>query len=55
MAQGGVVCNGMGQVYSPGISAETAGSKLVFLGIVTIPPEGRMQQTIMVMHGKGEK
>ena len=30
-----------GSVYAPGISAETAGSKVVFLGIVTIPPEGR--------------
>ena len=29
-----------GSVYAPGISAETAGSKVVFLGIVTIPPEG---------------
>ena len=30
-----------GSVYAPGISAETAGSKVVFLGIVTLPPEGR--------------
>ena len=30
-----------GSVYAPGISAETVGSKAVFLGIVTIPPEGR--------------
>ena len=30
-----------GSVYAPGISAETAGSKAVFLGMVTIPPEGR--------------
>ena len=30
-----------GSVYAPGISAETAGSKAVFLGIVTLPPGGR--------------
>ena len=30
-----------GSVYAPGISAETAGSKVIFLGIVTLPPEGR--------------
>jgi uncharacterized RmlC-like cupin family protein len=30
-----------GSVYAPGISAETVGSKVVFLGIVTLPPEGR--------------
>ena len=30
-----------GSVYAPGISAETVGSKGVFLGIVTIAPEGR--------------
>ena len=30
-----------GSVYAPGISAETTGSKMVFLGIVTLPPEGR--------------
>lgn len=28
-------------VYAPGISAETVGSTAVFLGMVTIPPEGR--------------
>src|SRR5213592_2514014 len=28
-------------VYAPGISAETVGSKVVFLGMVTLPPEGR--------------
>lgn len=30
-----------GSVYAPGISAETVGSKAVFLGMVTLPPEGR--------------
>lgn len=30
-----------GSVYAPGISAETVGAKAVFLGMVTIPPEGR--------------
>ncbi len=30
-----------GSVYAPGVSAETAGSKVVFLGIVTLPPGGR--------------
>jgi uncharacterized RmlC-like cupin family protein len=30
-----------GSVYAPGISAETVGSKVVFLGMVTLPPEGR--------------
>ena len=30
-----------GSVYAPGVSAETVGSKVVFLGIVTLPPGGR--------------
>lgn len=30
-----------GSVYAPGISAETVGSKAVFLGMVTIPAGGR--------------
>jgi uncharacterized RmlC-like cupin family protein len=30
-----------GSVYAPGISAETVGSEVVFLGMVTLPPEGR--------------
>lgn len=30
-----------GSVYAPGISAETVGAKAVFLGVVTIPPQGR--------------
>lgn len=30
-----------GSVYAPGISAETVGAKAVFLGIVTIAPQGR--------------
>lgn len=39
-----------GSVYAPGISAETAGSKAVFLGIVTIPPEGRTKAHIHEHH-----
>ena len=30
-----------GSVYAPGISAETVGAQAVFLGMVTLPPEGR--------------
>ena len=30
-----------GSVYAPGISAETVGAKVVFLGMVTLLPEGR--------------
>ena len=30
-----------GSVYAPGISAETVGAKALFLGVVTIPPQGR--------------
>ncbi len=30
-----------GSVYAPGISAETVGAKALFLGFVTIPPQGR--------------
>lgn len=39
-----------GSVYAPGISAETAGSKAVFLGIVTIPPEGRTRAHLHARH-----
>ncbi len=39
-----------GSVYAPGISAETAGSKAVFLGIVTIPPEGRTKAHLHARH-----
>lgn len=30
-----------GSEYSPGISRETVGSQVLFLGVATIPPEGR--------------
>lgn len=39
-----------GSIYAPGISAETAGSKAVFLGMVTIPPEGRTKAHIHEHH-----
>lgn len=39
-----------GSVYAPGISAETAGSTAVFLGIVTIPPEGRTRAHLHARH-----
>ena len=37
-------------MYAPGISAETVGSKVVFLGIVTIPPEGRTKAHLHAHH-----
>lgn len=39
-----------GSVYAPGISAETAASKVVFLGIVTIPPGERTKAHIHQYH-----
>lgn len=39
-----------GSVYAPGISAETAGSKAVFLGIVTIPAGGRTKAHLHQFH-----
>jgi uncharacterized RmlC-like cupin family protein len=39
-----------GSVYAPGISAETAGAKAVFLGIVTIPPDGRTKAHLHERH-----
>ncbi|MEY4761200.1 MAG: hypothetical protein RLZZ200_1056 [Pseudomonadota bacterium] len=39
-----------GSIYAPGISAETVGSKTVFLGIVTIPPGGRTSAHIHEFH-----
>lgn len=39
-----------GSVYAPGISAESAGSQVVFLGVVTIPPEGRTRAHIHPFH-----
>ena len=37
----GTYLSQQGSVYAPGISAETVGSKAVFLGMVTIPTGGR--------------
>lgn len=39
-----------GSVYAPGISAETVGSKAVFLGMVTLPPEGRTRAHFHEFH-----
>src|SRR6266705_64118 len=39
-----------GSVYAPGISAETVGSKALFLGMVTLPPEGRTKAHIHEHH-----
>lgn len=39
-----------GSVYAPGISAETVGSEMVFLGIVTLPPEGRTRAHLHRYH-----
>lgn len=39
-----------GSVYAPGISAETVGSKVVFLGMVTIPPGGRTKAHFHEFH-----
>ncbi|QTQ36268.1 Cupin superfamily protein [Aromatoleum petrolei] len=37
-------------MYAPGISAETVGSTAVFLGMVTIPPEGRTRAHLHEFH-----
>lgn len=39
-----------GSTYAPGISAETAGATAVFLGMVTIPPEGRTKAHLHAHH-----
>ena len=39
-----------GSVYAPGISAETVDSKVLFLGLVTLPPEGRTKAHIHEYH-----
>ena len=39
-----------GSVYAPGISAETVGAKVLFLGMVTLPPEGRTKAHIHAHH-----
>jgi uncharacterized RmlC-like cupin family protein len=42
--------SGQGSVYSPGISAQTAGSKTLFLGVVTIPPGERTKAHVHELH-----
>ena len=39
-----------GSEYAPGISKETVGSQVLFLGMVTIPPEGRTRAHIHPRH-----
>ncbi|MBL8306306.1 MAG: cupin domain-containing protein [Rubrivivax sp.] len=39
-----------GSVYAPGISAETVGARAVFLGMVTLPPEGRTRAHVHEFH-----
>ncbi len=39
-----------GSIYAPGISAETVGAKVLFLGLVTLPPEGRTKAHIHEHH-----
>lgn len=47
---GGSYTSQQGSVYAPGISAETVGSRAVFLGMVTIPPEGRTKAHVHEFH-----
>ena len=39
-----------GSTYAPGISAETVGAKVLFLGLVTLPPGGRTKSHIHAYH-----
>jgi uncharacterized RmlC-like cupin family protein len=39
-----------GSDYDPGISAETVGSKVVFLGVVTLPPGARTRAHVHERH-----
>lgn len=39
-----------GSDYLPGVSAETVGSKALWLGIVTIPPGGRTKAHVHARH-----
>jgi uncharacterized RmlC-like cupin family protein len=39
-----------GSDYDPGVSAETVGSKVVFLGIVTLPPGARTRAHVHERH-----
>src|SRR5258708_39182965 len=39
-----------GSIYAPGISAETVSAKVLFLGLVTLPPESRTKSHIHAHH-----
>ena len=39
-----------GSLYAPGISAESVGAQALFLGLVTLPPEGRTKSHIHAHH-----
>lgn len=39
-----------GSKYTPGISKESVGAQALFLGMVTIPPEGRTKAHIHALH-----
>jgi uncharacterized RmlC-like cupin family protein len=39
-----------GSTYEPGISAETVGAKVLFLGLVTLPPGSRTKSHIHAQH-----
>lgn len=39
-----------GTVYAPGVSAETAGAKALYLGIVTLPPGQRTKAHVHSRH-----
>jgi uncharacterized RmlC-like cupin family protein len=39
-----------GSDYDPGVSAETVGSKVVFLGVVTLPPGARTRAHVHERH-----
>lgn len=46
----GSYVSAQGSVYAPGISAETVGAEAVFLGIVTIPAQGRTKAHLHEFH-----
>ena len=50
VAGAGSYTSRQGSVYAPGISAETVGAKAVFLGMVTLPPEGRTKAHVHEFH-----
>src|SRR5215475_2859025 len=39
-----------GSDYEPGVSAETVGSKILFLGVVTLPPGARTRAHVHERH-----